>query len=96
MRDSLFTSWDLEQSTLIKRLTQAEVTAAWQLNLFASGDAAANTQYALTYLESLGYSAADALLILELKNKGPLDNASSPAKTSSGKNKGQTTSSASS
>lgn len=93
MRDELFDLWNLEQATTIKRLTQAEVTSAWQMNLFQDDDPAANTQLAIEYLESLGYSNPDAIIILEIKNKGPLGDVNTPAKASSSKGKGQTQSS---
>jgi hypothetical protein len=93
MRDELFDLWNLEQATTIKRLTQAEITSAWQMNLFENGDPAANTQLALDYLMSLGYSSTDAIIVLEIKNKGPLGDVNTPAKASSSKSKGQTQSS---
>jgi hypothetical protein len=89
MRDMLFDLWNLEQATNIKRLTQSEVTSAWQMDLFQNNDPAANTQLAIEYLESLGYSSTDAILILEIKNKGPLGDVNSSAKASSSKSKGQ-------
>lgn len=91
MRDSLFDDWNLEQSTIIKRLTQAEVTSAWQMNLFSQNDTAANTQLAIEYLESLGYSNTDSIIILEIKNKGPLGEQSTTPKVSSGKATGTNT-----
>jgi hypothetical protein len=93
MRDQLFFDWDLEQATLVKRLSAAQVVDAWQLNLFENNDPAANTQDALTYLEDLGYSSNDAIILLELKNKGPLGEQPTASKVSSRKTTGQNTTS---
>ena len=78
--DILISDWDLIKATNIRLLTAAQVVDAWFMNLFNSGDPADNTQQALTYLSTLGYDAGDAILVLEIKNKGPLtnDSASKP------------------
>lgn len=74
MVDRLIDDWNLIIASTIKQLTAAEVTDAWFMNLFSPNDSADNTSIALNYLANLGYSAADAITILEIKNKGPLDN----------------------
>jgi hypothetical protein len=72
MVDKLIVDWDIIVSTDVKLLTQAQVTDAWFMNLFNPDDPVNNTQAALEYLSNLGYSADDAVTILEIKNKGPL------------------------
>jgi len=71
--DALISDWDIIISTNVKLLTAAEVTDAWFMNLFNATDPADNTTQALSYLTSLGYDASDAIIVLEIKNKGPLD-----------------------
>lgn len=76
MVDQLIVDWDIIQSTEIKLLTPAQVVDAWQMGLLNQDDPAANTTAALGYLATLGYSADDAILLLEIKIKGPLTNGS--------------------
>jgi SOS response regulatory protein OraA/RecX len=72
MRDRLFDDWNIEASTVVRQLTPAQIVDAWQLNLLEPNDDAANTQLALDYLVSLGYSSTDAIRLLEIKIKGQL------------------------
>jgi hypothetical protein len=72
MVDKLISDWDIIITTDTKMLTQAQVSDAWQMQLFSQGNEVDNTQAALQYLTNLGYSADDAVTILEIKNKGPL------------------------
>jgi hypothetical protein len=83
MRDQLFEFWNLELASAVKLLSESQVVDAWQLGLFENGDPAANTQLALGYLANLGYSSGDAMILLELKNKGPLDANTTQSKVSS-------------
>jgi hypothetical protein len=74
MVERLIDDWDLERDTNIRLLTAAQVVDAWHLGLFDPGNNADNTQAALGYLETLGYSGPDAVTLLEIKIKGPLGN----------------------
>lgn len=74
MVERLIDDWDLERDTNIRLLTPAQVVDAWQLQLFDQDNSADNTQAALGYLETLGYSGPDAVTLLEIKIKGPLGN----------------------
>ena len=71
--DKLIADWDIEKSTNIKLLSASQVVDAWFMSLFNGNDAADNTQQALTYLGSLGYDGPDSIILLEIKQKGPLD-----------------------
>lgn len=76
MVEKLIDDWNLIIDTNIKLLTEAQVVDAWQMQLFEQDNSAENTQTALAYLETLGYSGPDAVTLLEIKNKGPLGNGS--------------------
>jgi len=72
--DKVMADWNAEIASTVKLLTEAQVIDAWQLGLFQKADYNANLQLALTYLEKLHYSAADAKILLSIKNKGaPLE-----------------------
>jgi hypothetical protein len=73
MRDRLLNDWNIEKALTIKLLSESQVANLWKMKLFSPNDPAANTQDALNYFENLGYSSTDALRLLELENKGPLD-----------------------
>jgi hypothetical protein len=73
MVEKLIDDWNLIVETNIKLLTEAQVVDAWFMQLFDSSNTSDNTQSALAYLETLGYSGPDAVTLLEIKNKGPLD-----------------------
>jgi len=65
MRDRLLADWDIAIESEVRLLTPAQIVAAWSFQLL-------DTAQALGKLTHLGYSAADARLMLEIKNKGPL------------------------
>lgn len=65
MRDKLFADWDIEIRSSVRLLSEAQIVAAWFIQLFTNDEAIAK-------LEHLGYSAADARTLLEIRNKGPL------------------------
>jgi hypothetical protein len=65
MRDKLMADWDLERSATVRMLTEAQIVAAWKIGII---DAA----HALARLIHLGYTGADAGILLEIANKGPL------------------------
>lgn len=75
MVERLIEDWDLEKATNIRLLTPAQVVDAWFGGLFDGSNPEDNTQAALDYLETLGYAGPDAVMLLEIKNKGPLGNA---------------------
>ena len=81
--DRLISDWEIEKSTNVRTLTAAQVTDAWFMNLFNQSDPADNLQQALTYLGTLGYDGPDSILILSIKNKGPLTNATTQQSGSS-------------
>lgn len=64
--------WDLERTTDVKLLTEAQIADAWEYLLMDDATA-------LSYLEALGYTALDAWIVLAVKNKGPLPNTPAPA-----------------
>jgi hypothetical protein len=90
MVTQLIEDWDIIISTDIRQLTAAQVTDAWQMSLFSQGNEVDNTQAALTYLSNLGYSNADAVILLEIKNKGSLTSATATKQTSATGNTTQT------
>jgi SOS response regulatory protein OraA/RecX len=94
MVDKLMEDWKLILDVDVKLLTPAQVVDAWFMGLMAQGDPAANTQLALKYLEMLGYSDGDAMTLLEIKNKGPLTDDSSPSPPQSASSKRSTSGSA--
>jgi hypothetical protein len=76
--------WNVIIETEVKQLSAAQVADAWQMNLFNADDVADNLQQALTYLVNLGYSSDDAITLIEIKNKGPLDNGTTNQSVSGG------------
>jgi hypothetical protein len=76
--------WNVIIETEVKQLSAAQVADAWQMNLFNADDVADNLQQALTYLVNLGYSSDDAITLIEIKNKGPLDNGATNQSVSGG------------
>lgn len=90
MRDKLFDDWNLELEATVRLLSEAQIVDAWFMNLFEKSDTAANTQLALEYLARLGYSATDATILLEIKNKGPLGTTDDSKQVPSKKAIGQT------
>lgn len=76
--------WELEREATVKLLSEAQVVDAWNAGLFSDGDPPVNTSKAVAYLAVLGYSADDADILLELKNK-PLFDGSPSGNASKGK-----------
>jgi hypothetical protein len=82
--------WTIVKESIVTLLSAAQVADAWQMKLFSDNDTD-NTQAALDYLVSKhGYSADDAITLLEIKNKGPLGGNSETSAVSAGKTAGQT------
>jgi hypothetical protein len=65
-------TWDLERGANIKVLTASEITDAWYYELMSP-------QEAQNALESIGYTAYDAWLLLNIKNKGKIEGFPQPA-----------------
>lgn len=63
--------WNLERGANVKTLTAAEITDAWYYQLMSPQDAQAA-------LQAIGYTAQDAWLLLNIKNKGPIANYPEP------------------
>lgn len=70
--DKIMGDMNLEIAAQVRLLSEAQIATAWQLGLFDQIGTAANTDAATAYLERLGYTAPDARILLEIKNKGPL------------------------
>jgi hypothetical protein len=70
--DYLMEIWGLEIAGTVKTLSEAQITDAWQLNLYSQDNYEVNTTGATQALVSMGYSPSDALMLLQIKNKGPL------------------------
>lgn len=68
---NLLATWQLEQGHATRTLTESQIVAAWFYQLF-SDDAATNQQAALAKLVGIGYTADDARILLEVRNKGKL------------------------
>lgn len=62
---ALVATWNLEKATLVRPLTEAQITSAWYYDIFTQDTA-------VKRLQALGLSAADALITLSIRNKGPL------------------------
>jgi hypothetical protein len=75
--------WQLEVAAKVKQLSETQVVDAWNASLFSPGDPPANTSKAVAYLGVLGYSAADADILLQLKNKPLFDGSPSGNSTKS-------------
>lgn len=70
--EQLISVWQLEREANLKTLTAAEITDAWYYQLV-------DPTTAQGMLESLGYTPYDAWLLLNIKNKGPIQNFPKPA-----------------
>ena len=68
----LTTVWDLERGANVKALTAAEITDAWYYQLVPPAEAQ-------QMLQDMGYTAYDAWLLLNIKNKGPITDYPAPA-----------------
>jgi len=81
--DKVMQDFALELAMNVKLLSESQVVDAWNASLFSNGDPAANTQDAVNYLAKLGYSTADADILLQLKNKSLFDGSPSVNSTKS-------------
>lgn len=66
---ALVATWNLEQASVVRTLTESQIVGAWHVNAFAP-DAATNNAAALSRLKLLGYSSDDAMILLVTRNKG--------------------------
>lgn len=64
---ALVTGWTIDRQANVKRLTPAQVTAAWSYQVITQAEAQAA-------LEADGYTPFDAYVLLSIKAKGPLPN----------------------
>lgn len=64
--------WSVTDLPPVRTLSEAQVTAAWQIGLITAEDAMAR-------LETLGYDAIDAWLLLSIRAKGPVADLPRPA-----------------
>lgn len=62
-RDNLMKDWNIERSVNIRTLTPVQIFHAWKLQLIPLPDA-------LSRIEQQGYTADDALLFMQVENKG--------------------------
>lgn len=67
----LKSTWDIDRTSNVKLMTEAQITDAWEYQLLSTVDA-------LGYLESLGYTPLDAWFVLSIKNKGALTDVPAP------------------
>lgn len=63
----LIQGWNIDRQANVKRLTPAQVTAAWELTILTQDEAQAA-------LEADGYTPFDAYVLLSIKHKAPLAN----------------------
>lgn len=69
---NLIATWNLEATTRVKELTEGQIVAAWFYGGFGANDSAAAIGTAVTRLGTLGYSQADALLLLTARFHSPI------------------------
>jgi hypothetical protein len=62
-RTQLMQSWEIERTSDIKLLTEAQIADAWNYGILGDDEAIAE-------LEAIGYTPFDAWVILSVKNKG--------------------------
>lgn len=62
---NLLASWDLEQAAVVKTLTAAQIETGWHFDVIGTAEA-------LNRLVALGYSRADAELLLAIRNHAAL------------------------
>lgn len=60
---NLIATWRLEQATVTRTLSEGQIVSAWYYDIF-SADPATNQQIALSRLQGLGYSVADAKILM--------------------------------
>jgi hypothetical protein len=81
---NLIATWNLERTSKVASLTESQVVAAWFYGGFGTNDSPAAIATAVGRLGALGYSQADALLLLTARFHTPITmagEASSPATT---------------
>lgn len=88
----VMSDFKLELAANVTLLSEAQIVDAWNASLFSDGDPAANTSEAVSYLVRRGYSADDADILLQLKNKPLFDGSPSVNAAKSKKNTTGTTS----
>lgn len=64
-RDSILGVWATERQTTVKVLTEAQIVSAFANQIV-------DQPTAIAYLEALGYSLQDAVILLGIKEKGPI------------------------
>jgi hypothetical protein len=69
--DRVMADWNAELELNVKELTAAQIVDAWKYALFNPDDLPTNTTAAVDRLVQLGYDSGDALLLLQITNKGP-------------------------
>lgn len=62
---ALITAWDIARTSNVKLLTEAQIADAWAYTIM-------DTPTAITELQALGYTEADAWTVLSIKNKAPI------------------------
>lgn len=72
-RTQLIAAWQIERTSNVKLLTEAQIADAWAYEII-------DTPTAVEDLIALGYTEYDAYVILSVKNKGPIS-ATPPAQT---------------
>lgn len=63
----IIATWDLEASVNVKQLTEAQIVAAWDKEII-------DLDTAMAELQTIGYTALDAWVLLSTKNNQPLPN----------------------
>jgi hypothetical protein len=69
--DRVMADWNAELEVNTKLLTEAQIVDAWKYALFVPDSLPDNTTTAVNRLVQLGYTADDALLLLQITNKAP-------------------------
>lgn len=68
---NLLTTWNLEQSAVTRTLSESQIVQAWHWQIF-SADQATNLAVAVSRLQALGYSVADARILIGINAHAPL------------------------
>ena len=63
-RDKLISEWQIERASVVKGLTEGQMVQAYGYGIWSR-------EYATNKLVALGYSQADATVLLDIKDKGP-------------------------
>ena len=69
---AIITEWNILRGVTVKQLTEAQIVDAWEYKLVSDAEA-------ISELQSIGYTARDAWLLLSIKNKGAIDTSPPPA-----------------